>query len=217
MRALTMLAVFTAAGCSWMSPLMKPAPAACLSTLPAPDKARVVFAHGGANELHGVGTVRIVDEAGSVLGDSLPYSWFAVDLPPGRHSFFGWQTSANGRFPQPNGCACFLHECWWVAAMRADLAAGRTYYVWVQQTKAFGAPGDISSWDQQIDFVRVSPQLDTWPRERRDEIRPMVRDERDAERPEVYRDSFVCVGQARVRRGTYWDADLSTLQPEDGS
>ena len=219
------LGILVATGCSWNSPLMNPAPAASLTAAPPSDRARVVFLHGGANEPHGVGTVRVVDEKGNVLGDSLPDTWFAVDVAPGEHRFFGWQTYWNGRYPTvPDGCSCFLHECWWVAAARAELVAGRTYYLWVQTTKTYGANGEASSFDEQIDFVRVSPKIEEWPRTRREGLRPVARNATSATeidghvaKPDAYRATFVCIGEARIRRGTYWDAELSDLHPTDGS
>ena len=199
---------------------MRPAPTASLTEAPAPGLARVVFLHGSASDEHGVGTVRVVDEAGRFLGDSVPDSWFSADVQPGAHAFFGWLTFASGELPAPRGCACVLHECWWVAAARAELEAGRTYYIWVQTTVRYGSNGEESAWDDQLDFVRVSPRVDEWPRATRDALQalePARAAGSAVSAPDVYRDSFVCVGKARMSRGTYWDAKRSTLRPQDGS
>jgi hypothetical protein len=178
-----------------------------------------VFVHGRSDGAHGAGSVRIVDETGSTLGDSLPDSFFSVDLSPGKHDFFGWETYANGKYPLAVGCGCSRDQCRWVAAMRAELAPGRTYYVWVERKKSGVDPS--LPFDEEIDLERISPHLDQWPPPLTQTLRPMERalpaEDDPPGRTEAYRQSFVCEGQARVRRGTYWDPANSTLHPEDGT
>ena len=140
---------------------MRPAPGAALSTRPPPDRARVVFVHGRRDSAHGAGLVRIVDETGSTLGDSLPDSFFSVDLSPGKHDFFGWETYANGKYPLGAGCGCSRGQCRWVAAMRAELAPGRTYYVGVERKKSGVDPS--LSFDEELDLERLSPISSSGP------------------------------------------------------
>lgn len=74
---------------------------------PAADSATVVFLRPS-----GMGTAirtTILDNNGTFLGDTLSSSYFAVKVPPGDHVFLAWAENT--------------------AALKATLAAGRTYYV----------------------------------------------------------------------------------------
>ncbi len=128
----------------------------------------------------------VIDEKGGVLGALEWGSWFAIDLPAGEHAFFEWSPwTPNLLGPQVN------------AAMKASLAAGRTYEV--QLTTG---PRPFYRSAVLPHFAAVAP----------DEARlatliPLEIDPASASRwAESHADSLrarVAEGQARLARGDY--------------
>jgi len=231
--ALPTLAALLSTACSWHSPIMAAAPHAALTDPPPADRARVVFVHprySASTSAHSVPTVRIVDERAQLLGDSLPSTWFSVDLPPGHHAFYGWRVGPDGASRQLASCSCAHRSCAEVAAMPADLLAGRTYFVtvrtteWRTRAEASGSYAEFTSvWGDadRVDFARVSPVLAQWPAHVLSSVQPLARDDlaasaQTAKEAATYR-SFACTGNLRVQRGNDWDPKVSALLPDDGS
>jgi hypothetical protein len=219
-RSLLIVVVMPLAACStveWRSPLMANASGTSTKAPVPADRARVVFLQVSSRDYPNKGLVRIADEHGHVLGDSLPSASFSADVAPGAHEFFGWETMRETSGMAD--CSCFLHQCYYVAAMRANLLAGRTYYVQV------GIRDDSSGEfiaTEHVDFQRVSSDLDSWPRSFGKHLQPITTKSEAAEefsqaRAGAYASSFVCVGRARMREERYWDPIASTLLPDDGS
>lgn len=110
-------AAFTAftglAGCTGTSPYMTPgapSPAAEAVT----ETATVVFVRPSV--LGGAARVTLLDGKGRFLGDTLPGTYFVVKMPPGEHVFVSWGENTS--------------------AVKATVAAGKTYYV-----EAYGPGG----------------------------------------------------------------------------
>jgi hypothetical protein len=212
---------------------MMPSPSATLVD-PAPrDRARVIFVHPPyvlSESAHPVVTVRVVDDNGRLLGDSLPSSWFSADFPPGHHAFYGWQIAMDGRSERSTGCSCDGRNCAGIAAMTAELLPGRTYYVtvgvtdWRRKVQAYGPHAEFTAeWGSQdrVDFSRVSPDLTTWPRLLRSSLRPFAPNDTTVRtltsgEGASYR-SFACRGDTRIRSGEDWDPTVSALLPNDGA
>ncbi len=102
---LWVLLVLGPASCRARSDHMAPTSAALGA--PSTQVAQVVFIRPSA--FAGNQLVTICDDQGGFLGDSPPVSHFWVSLPPGQHTFIAWASDAT--------------------ALRADLAAGHTYFV----------------------------------------------------------------------------------------
>lgn len=101
---------------------------------PAADTATVVFLRpsGMASGI----TTTILDGNGRFLGDSLPSSHFSVKVPPGEHLFLAWAENT--------------------AALRATLAAGKTYYV-----KVSPRMGALSA---RMQLLALTPRNEDWPK-----------------------------------------------------
>jgi hypothetical protein len=218
--AMLALSATACSGFAWRSPLMTTAPSASLTSAVPADRARVVFVQVAAGRYPTRSMVRIADEQGSVLGDSLPTTWFAVDVAPGKHEFFGWQLSRQS--PGERTCACFMHKCDFVGAMRADLLPGRVYYVRVAVRQDVAPCGDyLCPLPETADLQRLSPEIAAWPPALLDRLQPMVAlsprvDGINESRGDNFASTFLCVGHARMQEGRYWDATTSTLAPQDG-
>ncbi len=199
-------------------PLMTPASFGGLGA-PAPaGAARVVFVQGpfdGWYDDH----ASIVDGHGRLLGESWPDTWFSVDLPAGEHEFFGWKSDWAGFIPFAHICTCATTRCEEIAAMRATLRAGRTYYVFLRGVGA-GGKGWATSGDA-FDFLRTSPRLDLWSPELRGRLHQIAPDPRRAASLTAkagggYLDTIVCMGRRRMADPEAWSASRSELRPEDG-
>ncbi|MBW2455009.1 MAG: hypothetical protein JRI68_10885 [Deltaproteobacteria bacterium] len=94
-----------ALGCRARSDHMAPSSAALGA--PSAELAQVVFIRPSA--FAGNLLITICDDQGKFLGDAPPVSHFSVGLPPGRHTFVAWAENT--------------------AALRAEVAAGQTYFV----------------------------------------------------------------------------------------
>ena len=187
---LGILVVAAASGCSYASPYMRPAQPG----LPAatPDAARVVFVRPSGMAF-AVG-VTILDGAGRFLGDLPAQSHFSVAVPPGPHLFLAWAENT--------------------AAVRAELAPGRTYFVEVSPRPGF--------WSMRIQLLALTPRHPKW-RERPEWIRRTQRlvPDRPAGQAEMNRraeDRAERLRRAREILGEYDARELAerTLTPDDG-
>ncbi len=219
-RQIVVVGLSAIAGCSffeWRSPVMAPDPHAQIEAAAPSDLARVVFLQSSADDYPNRAIVRVADEGGRVLGDSLPSTWFAVVLPAGDHELFGWETNREIA-GTPSSCECLLDHCYFVAAMRAHLLPGRTYYVRIG-VEEHSTAGILA--DETVDFARLSPHLETWPSNVRERLRPLATSTVQAEAitrraATSYETSFLCIGRARMRDASQWDASKSVLHPGDG-
>jgi hypothetical protein len=76
----------------------------------------------------------VLDHTGRFLGDSEPATWFAVELPAGNYEFYARAQN--------------------VAAVRASLAAGLTYYVEV--ASRFGV------FKPRVQLLPITPRFESW-------------------------------------------------------
>ncbi len=109
MRKLLVLAIVAtglASGCSATSQYMVPRAGAKVGPAPA-GAAQVVFLRP-SSLAKGIACV-ILDADGTFLGDSVPSAYYSVTVKPGAHTFVAWSEGTH--------------------AMKAQLAAGKTYYV----------------------------------------------------------------------------------------
>ena len=105
---------------------------------PATDTATVIFVR--PSQFGGADRVTLLDGKGRFLGDTLPGTYFPVKMPAGEHLFISWGENTS--------------------AVKATLAAGKTYYV-----EAYG-PGGSGSPRLALRAVTLkSPnwgQVDGW-------------------------------------------------------
>jgi len=123
--------IATSLGCAATSPYMHSQPPSPLIR-PGPNQAQVVFVRPSSFAFGLKFT--ILDHSGRFLGDSLPRSQFAVMVPPGRHVFIVWAENT--------------------AALRADLAPGRTYFVEV-------APR-MGAFSARVHLLAITPRRASW-------------------------------------------------------
>jgi hypothetical protein len=133
-QALLLLALATA-GCSASSDYMHPV-AVPRAIVARPDAATVVFIRP-SGYAGGIKTT-ILDGRGRFLGDSLAESYFTVYVPPGPNVFIAWAENT--------------------AALRANLAPGRTYYVEV-------AP-KIGMLSARVHLLAMTPRSESWSKRR---------------------------------------------------
>jgi hypothetical protein len=187
----TLVLGLAASGCVATSPYMHEAVTAQPSA-PPPGAATVVFVRpsGYAGALK----TTILDEHGTFLGDSLAESQFAVTLPAGRHLFVAWAENT--------------------AALQADLAPGRTYYVEVAPRM-----GVLSA---RVHLLAVTPRSKSWER-----LPEWLHDSRLYDADPGAGQAYLATRQddvrERLRRANEairkYDADdlaLRTLNPGDG-
>jgi len=211
---------------------MHAAPDTRFDAPPLPGSARVVFVQGRYDGFSLTDHASIVDENAQLLGESWPDTRFAVDLPPGHHEFFGWQSDWPGFIPFAHSCTCLVTRCQEIAVMRARLDAGRTYYVFLRGVGG-GGRGPVSSnllgerypgtgWSGRFDFLRVSPRVETWSPSLVQSLRPIEPvPAQTAARTQAagggYRNVILCMGQRRMNDPEAWNPDESVLRPDDGS
>src|SRR5688500_8455849 len=127
-RALAVLiaAASMLVGCGAGSDYMRPGAAPKLEA--EAETARVVFLRpsGFASAIK----TTILDGHGQFLGDSLPTSYFVVDLPAGEHVFVAWAENTS--------------------ALRAKLAPGKVYYVEVSPK--------MGAWSARVGLLALSPR-----------------------------------------------------------
>jgi hypothetical protein len=124
-------AVSASAGCAASSQAMTRAGSRPLDT-PAPDRATVIFLRTsafGASE-----SFELFDDKKRFLGESLPRTHFEVSLPPGVHWFYA---SAEN-----------------TAVMRAELEAGKRYFVNVQPY--------IGAWGARVELLSLARSPREW-------------------------------------------------------
>jgi hypothetical protein len=113
-----------------------------LAEVPA-DRARVVFIRPSdwASDMR----IHIIDEHGSYLGDSLPGSYFAADVKPGKRMFVAWSGHT--------------------AALYAELEAGKEYFVEVaprfewprrRSLRLFPVSQRLENWDELHEWLALS-------------------------------------------------------------
>lgn len=126
---LTSLLLLCGAGCSSRSMAEVAVP---LPELPSQGRAAVVFVQPSS---YAEGSYfPIFDHAGRFLGDSQAVRWFAVELAAGEYAFY-----ARGEN---------------TAALRASLAAERTYFVEVASGTGFLKP--------RVQLLAIAPRFSTW-------------------------------------------------------
>jgi hypothetical protein len=120
-------------GCAARSDLMRPTPRPQAWSAPT-DAAVVVFIR--PTSFSAAIKTTLLDEQGNFVGDSLPTSYFAVNVTPGEHVFIAWAQNT--------------------AVLQANLAAGRTYFVEVALTTGLWAP--------RVDLLPLTPRSEGWSR-----------------------------------------------------
>ena len=173
------------------SPYMTPASPSPAAEAAA-DTATVVFVR--PSQFGGADRVTIMDGKGRFMGDTLPGTYFAVKMPPGEHVFVSWGENTS--------------------AVKATVAAGKTYYV-----EAYG-PGGSGTPRLALRAVTVSStswgQIDGWLANGR----PLAPDEAKGQAYLQAEASGVASALARGNKvlAAYSSAELPehTLSPEDG-
>jgi len=156
-----------------------------------PQGAVVVFVRPSSYGAQSI--FRIMNGAGVFVGDSRASSWFAVRMPPGKHTFIGVGENT--------------------APMVANLAAGRIYFVEVS--------AKMGAWSgPRVHLFRLAPGTDNWPRVR-EWLRTTTRFEPDYQGGQASilpEERAKRIGRAREHLSNY-DADelaARTLQTTDG-
>lgn len=190
--ALTLLALLACAGCTASSDYML-RPATPVVPKPRPDSALVVFIRPSSYAASIATT--ILDDKGRFLGDSLPASYFAAHVPPGKHLFIAWAENT--------------------AALQAMLAPGRTYYVEVSPRM-----GMLSA---RMQLLALTPGSEDWG-ELGEWLRDCDLYLVDERRGQAYLQERSEDTRERIRRGReilteYDNEELAerTLRPEDGT
>ena len=190
--AATVLVSAALGGCNTgTSPYMTAAPPSPTADV-ATDTATVVFVR--PSQFGGADRVTIMDGKGRFLGDTLPGTYFAVKMPAGEHVFVSWGENTS--------------------AIKATVAAGKTYYV-----EAYG-PGGSGTPRLALRAVTLnSPswgQVDGWLANGR----PLAPDEAKGQ---AYLQAEAAGVASAIARGNKVMADCSptqlpehTLSAEDG-
>lgn len=124
------LALASLTGCVATSDFMYPAKSPEIAK--RPDAATVIFVRPSA--FAAAIKTTIFDGHGRFLGESLPSSYFAVNVPPGDHVFVAWAENT--------------------AALRATLAPGRKYYIEVA-TK-------LGALSARCHLLALTPRSESW-------------------------------------------------------
>ncbi len=189
--ALFALLLSLATGCTATSDYMRPT-LAPLDAPPPPGTATVVFVRpsGWASSV----LMTIMDDQGRFIGDSTAESCFVTPVPAGKHLFIGWAENT--------------------AALQADLAPGRVYFVEVSSR--------LGWWTARVQLLAITPHSEKWGKLKDwvsecDKFRP------DEAGGQAYLTSRRDAAAEHVRRGkeklSDYDAeDLEerTLRPDDG-
>ncbi len=189
--ALVALLLALTTGCAATSDYMRPT-LVPLDAPPPPGTASVVFIRpsGWASSV----LMTIMDDQGRFIGDSTAGSCFATPVPAGKHLFIGWAENT--------------------AALQADLAPGRVYFVEVSSR--------LGWWSARVQLLAITPHSKQWAKLKDwvsdcDKFRP------DEGGGQAYLNGRRDAAAEHVRRGkekfTDYDAeDLAerTLIPADG-
>jgi hypothetical protein len=135
-RLVTLLAfvpLVTLVGCASSSPYMTRSSADELLAA-SPGAATVVFLR--PSSLASAITTTVLDTQGRFLGEVVQKSYFAVKVPAGEHVFLSWAENT--------------------AALRANVTAGKTYYVRV-------APR-LGAWSARMQLLAVKRASEDWPK-----------------------------------------------------
>ena len=191
--ALGVVVASLAAGCAATSPYLVSRKDLQIGAAPV-DKAQVVFVRP-TSFAKGI-SVTILDADGSYLGDSTPWSAYAVAIKPGPHTFIAWGEGTH--------------------AMKADLAAGKTYYVEVSPV--------IGMWSARFHLKAIKQSRPNWA-ELSDWLKKATPHEAhleegqrgivDARKNDA--DSTIKKGVARLAEYTPEELEVRTLAPSDGS
>lgn len=117
-------------GCSATSQYMVKAKSHAIDR--SPDMATVVFIR--PSNYAAAQLTTILDSKGRFLGDALPSSYFAVKVPPGEHVFISWAENT--------------------AALRANVAAGKIYFVEVSSK--------LGWMSARMHLLALGPNTDNW-------------------------------------------------------
>lgn len=178
-------------GCAATSDYMRPT-LLPLDAPPPPGTAAVVFIRPSNWAYTKVMT--ILDDQGRFIGDSTAGSCFATPVPAGKHLFFGWAENT--------------------AALQAELAPGRVYFVEVSSR--------LGWWSARVQLLAITPHSEQWAKLKEwvsdcDKFRP------DEAGGQGYLNERREAAADRIRRGKEnladYDADdlgERTLLPADG-
>ncbi len=122
--------IAVATGCAATSPYMKPnaSPVGPASA----DLAQIVFIRP-SGFAKGV-TITIIDSQGHFIGEATPEGHFAVLVPPGEHTFISWGEGTH--------------------SLKANVAAGKTYYVEVSPS--------MGMWQARFHLKAIKPSTKNW-------------------------------------------------------
>jgi hypothetical protein len=191
----TALFVLGSAGCEVKSPYMvvleKPK-----SFAASKDVATVVFLRPYDTDPRQV--VTIVDEHRTFIGDSLAQSYFATKLPPGGRTFY---TLAQGTGTD---------------AMRADLAPGKVYFVYISLGSERGGAAQAASLFALTPRSREWGLLSTWlAKSRQLEVAPASGTLEGTSRyPDI--EQRITQATTALRNYPVPESDIRTLRPDDG-
>lgn len=170
--------------------------------------------------------VDVLDESGELLGRLRNRSWLEIQRPPGPATFYAASTTfapcdnlLPGWCPPSRGMAS-------VGLLRAELAAGRVYAVWLGSGLT-GEPFDTDppcvSWGEMPDFIPRLISLDLvavaglgWTQLEATLSHPDLRGMRPAPRGIAHPQADAIRAGAEARTGRCWNGELSTLQASDG-
>ena len=177
-------------GCAAQSRFMRPG--AEFPPVPS-DAARVVFIRPSSFAFGVV--VTIVDSEGRFIGDSSAKSRFAASLPAGEYTFVAWGEGTH--------------------SLKANIVAGRTYYVEVAPV--------LGVWSARFHLKAIKattrnwPNLQVWLRDTsprdvlQEEGQAYVAGRREAA------DDAIRKGVARFAEYNAEETDDRTLEPDDGT
>lgn len=180
----------------------------------APDRARVVFfmasweadpppfeRHAGLSQEAAMAGAVVVDDRGQVFGTVKPGAFVVADVVPGDHAFFAEDV-------QQLDTTC-VTDCLAFGAMRARVAAGRTYGVMLQHPNRFVVGGDIGE-RHRLDLVRAQGAplgRPGWTWLRLDDAGAWARGHADRVR------DIVEAGTERMGHESEWNPRESTMGP----
>jgi len=192
MRALSLAPALLLVSACFSAPAMTTARTSDPPPLP-PDHARVVFfmasweadpppfeRHESLSHDAAMAGAIVVDDRGRVFGTVKPGAFVIADVTPGDHAFFAEDV-------QQFDTTC-VTDCLAFGAMRAKVAAGRTYGVMLEHANRFVVGGEIGQ-RHRLDLVRaqgaplgqpgwtwlrLDAEANAWARDHADRIQGMV-------------------------------------------
>jgi len=192
MRALSIAPALLLLSACFSAPAMTAARTSAPPPLPA-DRARVVFfmasweadpppfeRHPSLSHDAAMAGAIVVDDRGQVFGTVKPGTFVIADVTPGDHGFFSEDVRQLD--------ATCVTDCLAFGAMRAKLAAGRTYGVMLEHPNRFVVGGDLGE-RHRLDLVcaqgaplgqpgwtwlRLDDEANAWARDHADRVQGIV-------------------------------------------